>query len=379
MGLEIDHAKGIYLFDKKGKKYIDLVSGVSVSNVGHCHPKVIEAINRQIEKYMHLMVYGEYIQEPQVNFAKAIVDLLPEKLESVYFVNSGSEAIEGAMKLAKRATGRREILAFNKAYHGSTHGALSLYGGDDLKKAVQPLLPEIDFMNFNQMESLDKITHKTACVVMEVIQAEAGIFSADLEFLKQVRKKCDEAGALLIFDEIQTGFGRTGSMFAFEQYKVIPDILCLAKGMGGGMPIGAFISSKAVMDTLTNNPALGHITTFGGHPVSCAAGLASLNIIAHEKLHEASNTKGQLFRTLLKHPHIDHIRGSGLFLAVEMKTGVDLADFFKKCLSKGIIYDFFLFTQTAFRIAPPLTITHSEIELICNLLLEAMNETNVAN
>lgn len=379
MGLEIDHAKGIYLFDKKGKKYIDLVSGVSVSNVGHCHPKVIEAINRQIEKYMHLMVYGEYIQEPQVNFAKAMVDLLPEKLESVYFVNSGSEAIEGAMKLAKRATGRREILAFNKAYHGSTHGALSLYGGDDLKKAVQPLLPEIDFMNFNQIESLDKITHKTACVVMEVIQAEAGIFSADLQFLKQVREKCDEVGALLIFDEIQTGFGRTGSMFAFEQYKVIPDILCLAKGMGGGMPIGAFISSKAIMDTLTNNPALGHITTFGGHPVSCAAGLASLNIIAHEKLHEASNTKGQLFRTLLKHPHIDHIRGSGLFLAVEMKTSVDLADFFKKCLSKGIIYDFFLFTQTAFRIAPPLTITNSEIELICNLLLEAMNETNVAN
>ena len=226
MALEIDHAKGIFLYDKQGKEYIDLVSGVSVSNVGHCHPKVIEAIKTQSEKYMHLMVYGEYIQDPQVNFAKGIVDILPESMQSVYFVNSGSEAIEGAMKLAKRATGRREILAFNRAYHGSTHGALSIYGGEDLKTAVQPLLPEVDFMEFNQLQTLDRITDKTACVVMEVIQEEAGVYPADMDFLKAVREKCDITGTMLIFDEIQTGFGRTGKMFAFEHYNAIPDILC---------------------------------------------------------------------------------------------------------------------------------------------------------
>jgi len=379
MGLEIDHAKGIFIYDKSGRKYIDLVSGVSVSNVGHCHPKVIEAIKEQAEKYMHLMVYGEYIQEPQVNFAKSIIDLLPKSLQSVYFVNSGSEAIEGAMKLAKRVTGRREILAFANAYHGSTQGALSIYGGDELKKAVQPLLPEIDFMEFNQLKTLERITKKTACVVMEVIQAEAGIHVADVEFLKTVRNRCNETGTLLFFDEIQTGFGRTGKMFAFEHYQVVPDILCLAKGMGGGMPIGAFVSSKSVMDTLTNNPALGHITTFGGHPVSCAAGLASLNIIKTESLHIEANIKGQMFRNLLKHKLIDQIRGKGLFLAVEMNPNVDMNKFFKICLSKGIIYDFFLFTQTAFRIAPPLTITSNEIVLVSQLLMEAMNETLLDN
>ncbi len=374
MALEVDHAKGIYIYDKTGKEYIDLVSGVSVSNVGHCHPKVIDAIKKQSEKYMHLMVYGEYVQEPQVNFAKSIVDVLPEKLQSVYFVNSGSEAIEGAMKLAKRFTGRREILAFNKAYHGSTHGALSIYGGDNLKKSVQPLLPEIGFMDYNKPEDIDKITDKTACVVMEVIQAEAGIYCADTDFLNAVRNKCNQTGTLLVFDEIQTGFGRTGKMFAFEHYGVVPDILCTAKGMGGGMPIGAFISSKQIMDTLTINPALGHITTFGGHPVSCAAGLASLMVIKNDKLHINANNKGQLFRNLLNHRLIDHIRGKGLFMAVEMKPEVDMDKFYEICLSKGIIYDFFLFSRTAFRIAPPLTITDTEIEKISKLLLKAMDE-----
>lgn len=374
MALEVDYAKGIHIYDKEGKEYIDLVSGVSVSNVGHCHPKVVEAIKNQSEKYMHLMVYGEYIQDPQVNFAKSIIDALPDSMQSVYFVNSGSEAIEGAMKLAKRFTGRREILAFNKAYHGSTHGALSIYGGDELKKAVQPLLPEVGFMDFNQLESIDKITEKTACVVMEVIQAEAGIISADVEFLNAIRQKCDSTGTMLIFDEIQTGFGRTGEMFAFKHYNVIPDILCLAKGMGGGMPIGAFVSSKSIMDTLTNNPALGHITTFGGHPVSCVAGLASLNIIKDDLLHDKANGKGQMFRDLLNHKLIDHIRGKGLFLAVEMKSEVDMDKFFDICFSKGIIYDFFLFSRTAFRIAPPLTITDNEIIKISKLLLIAMDE-----
>ncbi|MDA3891566.1 MAG: aspartate aminotransferase family protein [Salinivirgaceae bacterium] len=374
MALEIDHAKGIYLYDKRGKEYVDLVSGVSVSNVGHCNPKVIEAVNNQTQKYMHLMVYGEYVQEPQVNFAKAIIDVLPGSFQSVYFVNSGSEAIEGAMKLAKRFTGRREILAFNKAYHGSTHGALSIYGGEELKKAVQPLLPEVDFMDFNHTESLERITDKTACVVMEVIQAEAGILVAENSFLKAVRQKCDDTGTLLIFDEIQTGFGRTGEMFAFEHYGITPDILCLAKGMGGGMPIGSFISSKQIMDTLTSNPALGHITTFGGHPVSCAAGLASLKLIVDDNLHKQANAKGAKFRELLNHRLIDHIRGKGLFLAVEMKPEVNADRFFEICLEKGIIYDFFLFTQSAFRIAPPLTITIAEIEKISNMLLKAMDE-----
>ncbi len=374
MALEVDYAKGIYIYDKTGKEYIDLVSGVSVSNVGHCHPKVIDAINKQSQKYMHLMVYGEYVQDPQVNFAKSIIDVLPQKLQSVYFVNSGSEAIEGAMKLAKRFTGRPELLAFNKAYHGSTHGALSLFGGDELKKSVQPLLPQVDFMDFNELGTLNKITDKTACVVMEVIQAEAGIYCANNDFLKAVRDKCNKTGALLIFDEIQTGFGRTGKMFAFEHYGIVPDILCTAKGMGGGMPIGAFISSKKIMDTLTTNPALGHITTFGGHPVSCAAGLASLNIIINENLHADANNKGQLFRNLLNHDLIDHIRGKGLFLAVEMKPKVDMDKFYEICLGKGIIYDFFLFSRSAFRIAPPLTITDSEIEKISKLLLSAMDE-----
>ncbi len=374
MGLEIDRAKGIYLYDKSGKEYIDLVSGVSVSNVGHCHPSVVDAVKKQAEKYMHLMVYGEYIQEPQVNFAKTIIDILPDHFESVYFVNSGSEAIEGAMKLAKRFTGRGEILAFNKAYHGSTHGALSIYGGTELKKAFHPLLPDVGFMDFNNIESLDKITKKTACVVMEVIQAEAGIIPATQEFLSAVRKKCNQTGTLLIFDEIQTGFGRTGKMFAFEHYGIVPDILCTAKGMGGGMPIGAFISSKEIMNTLTNNPTLGHITTFGGHPVSCAAGLASLNVIKNENLHHEANRKGQLFRDLLKHNIIDHIRGKGLFIAVEMKQGTDPDKFFDICFSKGIIYDFFLFSKTAFRIAPPLTITDEEIKKVSSLLIEAMNE-----
>ena len=375
MGLEIDRAEGIYLYDIQGKTYIDLVSGVSVSNVGHCHPKVVDAVKAQAEKYMHLMVYGEFIQQPQVNFAKAIIDLLPELFQSIYFVSSGSEAIEGALKLAKRATGRKEILAFKNAYHGSTHGALSIYGGTELNKAVQPLLPGVAFMEFNKPESLHLITDKTACVVMEVIQAEAGIIPANRAFLAEVRERCNQTGTLLIFDEVQTGFGRTGRMFAFEHYQIAPDIICFAKGMGGGMPIGAFASSKELMDTLTNNPTLGHITTFGGHPVSCAAGLAALNIIKDENLHLKAEAKGELFRKLLKHKAIQEIRGSGLFLAIEMIPSFKRDVFFAKCLEKGLIYDFFLFSDSAFRIAPPLTITETEIEKVAGIILRAMDES----
>jgi acetylornithine/succinyldiaminopimelate/putrescine aminotransferase len=375
MGLEIERAEGIYLYDIQGKAYIDLVSGVSVSNVGHCHPIVVEAVKSQAEKYMHLMVYGEFIQQPQVNFAKAIIDLLPESFQSIYFVSSGSEAIEGALKLAKRATGRKEILAFKNAYHGSTHGALSIYGGTELNKAVQPLLPGVAFMEFNKPESLHLITGKTACVVMEVIQAEAGIIPADADFLAEVSKRCKQTGTLLIFDEVQTGFGRTGRMFAFEHYHIAPDIICFAKGMGGGMPIGAFASSKKLMDTLTNNPTLGHITTFGGHPVSCAAGLAALHIIKDENLHFKAEAKGELFRKLLKHKAIHEIRGSGLFLAIEMVPSFKRDAFFAKCLEKGLIYDFFLFSNSAFRIAPPLTITEAEIEKVAGIILQAMDES----
>ncbi len=374
LALEIEKAKGIFLYDKSGKKYIDLVSGVSVSNVGHCHPKVVNAVKEQVEKYMHLMVYGEYVQDPQVNFAKAIVDSLPAHFESVYFVNSGSEAIEGALKLAKRVTGRREILAFNKAYHGSTHGAISIYGGDELKKAIQPLLPEVGFMDFNNTESLNRITNKTACVVMEVIQAEGGIISAEQDFIEAVRTKCNETGTLLIFDEIQTGFGRTGKLFAFEHYNIEPDIICFAKGLGGGMPVGAFVSSKEIMNTLTYNPALCHITTFGGHPVSCAAGNAALSVLNDENLVEKANAKGDLFRTLLKHDSIDHIRGKGLFLAVELKPEINIDNFLNICVKKGIIFDMFLFNRTSFRIAPPLTISNDEIHMIVEILLEALNE-----
>lgn len=373
LALEIVKAEGIYIHDASGKKYIDLVSGVSVSNVGHCNPKVVNAVKEQADKYMHLMVYGEYVQEPQVKFAKKIIDNTPDNFESVYFVNSGSEAIEGAMKLAKRFTGRREMLAFENAYHGSTHGALSIYGGTELNKAVQPLLPGVDFMHFNDVSTLSKITDKTACVIMEVIQAEGGIINADINFLKAVRKKCDEVGALLVFDEIQTGFGRTGELFAFEHYGVVPDILCIAKGMGGGMPIGAFVASKQIMDTLTVNPALGHITTFGGHPVSCAAGLAALEVVLDENLVKLANAKGDKIRKALNHKAIDHIRGKGLFLAVELKPEYDIDKFLDICLEVGLVFDLFLFNRTSFRIAPPLTVTDDEIDVIIAKLQKALN------
>ncbi|MCB2208215.1 MAG: aspartate aminotransferase family protein [Bacteroidetes bacterium] len=367
--LEIVKAEGIFLYDDQGHRFIDLVSGVSVSNVGHRHPKVIKAIEDQLKKYLHLMVYGKYIQSPQVMLAGLMASRLPDSLQSVFFVNSGSEAIEGALKLAKRITGRSEILAYKNAYHGSTHGALSVLGSEEMKYAYRPLLPEIRFLRFNNMTDLQQITSETAAVIIEPIQAEAGILIPDIDYIQALRKVCDTTGALLIFDEVQMGFGRTGKLFAFEHFDVVPDILCLAKGMGGGMPIGAFVSSKQHMSTLTHKPALGHITTFGGHPVSCAAALAGLEVIIEEQLDEQADEKGKLFKMELeKHPLVNHIRQIGLMLAVELSPGYDVSGFVKIMQKNGLIVDQFLFNSKSFRIAPPLTITTDEIRLVIDKL-----------
>ncbi len=374
LALEIERAEGIYMYDTDGKRYIDLVSGVSVNNVGHRHPKVVQAIKEQLDKYMHLMVYGEYIQSPQVKYAKLLTDNLPEKLNSVYFVSSGSEAIEGVMKLAKRYTERTEIISFKNAYHGGTHGALSLMNDETLTQAFRPLVPSISFLDFNDASQLHKITDKTAGVIIEAIQAEGGIIPADIDFMKALRKRCDETGTLLIIDEIQTGFGRTGKLFAFEHYGIVPDMITIAKGMGGGMPIGAFVANIDVMSTLTHNPMLGHITTFGGHPVSAAGALASLEIILDENLHKEANRKGQLYIDALKnHPKVKSVRGSGLFLAFELDGSDAVEQVINKGVELGFISDPFLFDNTCFRIAPPLTITDAEILESIELVKQALD------
>jgi len=375
IALEIVKAEGIYMFDEKGKKYIDLVSGVSVNNVGHRHPKVVKAVKDQLDKYMHLMVYGEYIQSPQVKYAELLTKQLPDKLNSVYFVNSGSEAIEGAMKLAKRYTGRPEIIAFKNAYHGSTHGALSLMNDENLTQAFRPLVPGISFLDFNAVSQLNRITEHTAAVIIEAVQAEGGILPAEDDFMKKLRKRCNETGTLLIIDEIQTGFGRTGKLFAFEHYNIVPDIICLAKGMGGGMPIGAFVSDKKIMNSLTYNPMLGHITTFGGHPVSAAGALASLEVIIENNLSKEANRKGKIYINALKnHPKVKSIRGKGLFLAFELEGEGSVEKVINKGIELGFISDAFLFDNTRFRIAPPLTITNNEIFESVELIKKALDK-----
>ncbi len=371
--LEIRKAKGIYLYGVDGKKYIDLIAGVSVSNVGHGNQRVLNAIRKQIAKYMHTHVYGELVLSPQVKYARLLDKLLPGKLSSTYFVNSGTEAIEGAMKLTKKFTSRTEIISFKNAYHGSTHGALSIQGSETYKTAFRPLLPDTKCLVFNNSDDLQEITCKTAGVVVEPIQGEAGIILPKNDFLKQLRNRCNETGALLIFDEIQTGLGRTGKLFAFENYDIVPDILALAKAFGGGMPLGAFISSKQIMDSLKSNPALGHITTFGGHPVSCAAGLTALKVVIEKKLSEATLPKEMIFRSLLVHPAIKEIRGKGLFLAVELGDSEKLMKFIFKVLGAGILTDWFLFNDTSFRITPPLTITEEEIRMACKKILKTLN------
>lgn len=375
LALEFVNADGIYLYDNKGKVYIDLVSGVSVSNLGHAHPLIINSIIEQVRNYSHLMVYGEYIQSPQTELAKLLSDNLPTELDNVYFVNSGSEAIEGAMKLAKNYTGRSEIISFKNAYHGSTQGALSILGDEKLKTRFRPLIPGTRLLEFNNINDLEKISEKTACVIAEVIQAEAGIIPAKEGFLNELRNICSKTGALLIFDEIQTAFGRTGSLFAFEHYNVIPDIICLAKAMGGGMPLGAFISSKNIMKVLSENPALGHITTFGGHPVSCAAGLASLKILLNDKIIFDCERKAGIFRQFLKHHAIKAIRGKGLFLAVELDKKTKIETLLRNCINRGIIFDLFLFCKNSFRIAPPLIITDHQIKEVCDIILKALDNS----
>ncbi len=378
ISLEIERAEGIYMYTPEGKKYLDLVSGVSVSNLGHGHPRVRQAVKDQVDKYMHLMVYGEFIETPQVKLAKLLVDNLPDKLNSVYFVNSGSEANEGAIKLAKRYTGRSEIIHFNNAYHGSTHGALSVLGDEEMKNAYRPLLPDVRQIEFDNIEDLQKITNKTACVILEPIQSEAGFIIPSQEFLDTLRKRCDETGALLIFDEVQMGFGRTGKLFAFEHFNVIPDILTLAKAMGAGMPIGAFISEKGILDSFKSNPMLGHITTFGGHPVSCAAALAGLEVLLEDKIIEDVNRKGELFISLLKdHPLIKGFRNKGLFIAVNVENQEIMLEIMKQAYELGIVMDPFLFYPGAFRIAPPLVITDEEIHEACKLLIKAMDAVKI--
>lgn len=372
---EFVSADGIFLIGVDGTKYVDLVSGVSVSNTGHGNPKVVQAVQEQAQKYMHLMVYGEFIQSPQVQYAKLLADNLPQSLQSVFFVNSGSEAIEGALKLAKRITGRAEIVSFKNAYHGSTHGALSVLGSEEMKYAFRPLLPEIRQLHFNAIEELEQITEKTACVLIEPVQAEAGILVPSVAYMQALRKRCIQVGALLIFDEIQMGFGRTGKLFAFEHFGVVPDIICLAKSMGGGMPLGAFISSQENMNQLKHHPALGHITTFGGHPVCCAAGKASLEVILAEKLHETADYKGKQFVSNLKnHSRIKEIRQIGLMLAVELKTQNIAGKLIQIFMKNRLIVDRFLFDNNSFRIAPPLTISSEEIEIISKTIIQSLDE-----
>lgn len=376
IGLEIEKAEGIYMYSPEGKEYLDLVSGVSVSNLGHGHPKIKQAVKDQVDKYMHLMVYGEFIESPQVKLAKLLADNLPETLNSVYFVNSGSEANEGALKLAKRYTGRSEMISFKNAYHGSTQGVLSVLGDEEMKNSFRPLLPDVRFLDFGQIDQLEAISEKTACVILEPMQSEAGMIIPSDAFIKALRERCTQKGALLIFDEVQMGFGRTGKLFAFEHFDVVPDILCLAKAMGGGMPIGAFISDKKILDSFKSGPMLGHITTFGGHPVCCAAAKASLEVILDEKIVDHVQRKGELFVSLLEnHPLIKGFRQRGLFIAVDVESQEIMLEIMKNGFELGVIMDPFLFYPNAFRIAPPLNISDEEIHKACDLLLKAMDMT----
>ena len=363
--IEVARAEGVFFYTPEGKPYYDLVSGVSVNNVGHANRAVVEAVQRQAADYMHIMVYGEMVERPQVEFARLLAESLPEPLDSVYFLNSGAEAVEGALKLAKRYTARTEMISMRRAYHGSTHGAMSMMGqpeGEEWKCAFRPLLPDTKAIRLNNIEDLSLITERTACVLCEPVQGEAGVIPPADGYLQALRQRCTEVGALLIFDEIQTGMGRTGEMFAMQKYGVTPDIVCLAKALGGGMPLGAFISSQKIMSTLTHNPVLGHITTFGGHPVCCAAGLAAMRFLQDNKVVEDVERKGALYEELLKdHPAVKEIRRSGMLLAVELGESEKLYKIMDLFIEEGIMSDWFLYCDTAFRISAPLVITDEEI------------------
>lgn len=373
LAVEVERAEGVWLYDREGKQILDLISGISVSSLGHRHPRVVAAIKDQLDKYLHTLVYGEFVLEPQVRLATLLSEQLPANLNQTYFVNSGAEATEGAMKLAKRFTGRPEIISCTYAYHGSTQGAASLMWPTDFTRAFHPLLPGIRHIDFNCMFCLSKITTHTAAVIVETVQGEWGVRKPDKHYLHALRKRCNETGTLLIFDEIQAGYGRTGSLFAFEQYDVIPDILLLAKAMGGGMPLGAFIASNQIMSTLTDRPVLGHITTFGGHPVCCASGLATLQVLLEGNLIQQVPIKEALFRERLRHPAILDIRSAGLLMAIELQDFNQVQHTIRYCLENGVLTDWFLFNNRALRIAPPLMISDAEINFACTIILEALD------
>ena len=372
LGLEVEKAEGVYIYGKDGKKYFDMISGIAVSNLGHNNKKIVKAVQEQAGKYMHTMVYGEHIQSPQIRFAKILTELLPKNLNSVFYVNSGSEAVEGAMKLAKRYTGRYEIIACRNGYHGNTHGSQSLMDNEYLSQAYRPFVPGIRFIEYDNIASLEAITDKTAAVITETIQGDIGIKIASQEFLSALRKKCDETGTLLVFDEIQTGFGRTGKLFAFEHYEVVPDVLLIAKAMGGGMPTGALVADMKLLQVFTNNPILGYISTFGGHPVSIAAAVASLEELIDLEIIDQMDRKEELFLEHLQHPAIKEIRHKGLFFAVDL----DDADFVKRVINtayeNGVLMDWFLYNEKAFRLAPPLIISEEEIVNACKIIVDAV-------
>jgi acetylornithine/succinyldiaminopimelate/putrescine aminotransferase len=372
--LEVESANGIYLHTTDGKSYMDLISGVAVSNLGHQHPKVVDAVKKQLEKHMHIMVYGEYVQSSVNKLAKLLTDNLSQHLNSVYFCNSGAESIEGALKLAKRVTRRTEMLSFKGAYHGSTHGALSISSNENKKYRFRPLLPDVGFLRLNNFEDLNLITQRTACVVIETIQGDAGVRIPEKKFLEALRARCIETGALLIMDEIQSGIGRTGKLFAFEHFGVEPDILCTAKALGGGLPLGAFIAKKDFMDLFTNNPMLGHINTFGGNPMSCAAAVATIEVILEGNFLEEVERKGAKIEKLLSNPAIIEVRRKGLMFAFEFETDQIVNEIVKECLEKGVICFWFLSCPNSFRIAPPLTITDGEIEKACEIINNAIKK-----
>ncbi|MGO4905063.1 aspartate aminotransferase family protein [Flavobacterium sp. W20_MBD1_R3] len=374
LGMEVSHAVGSYIYDTHSKKYLDFVAGVSACALGHQHPRVNQAIKDQLDKYSHVMVYGEYSQSPAVEYCKLLASLLPAPLDKTYLVNSGTEAIEGALKLARRTTGRSQLISCHNAYHGNTMGSMSVMGFEERKQVFRPLIPDVDFITFNNEEDLQKITNKTAGIILETIQGGAGFIQPHNDFLKKVRQRCTEMGAMMILDEIQPGFGRTGKLFGFQNYDVVPDIVVMGKGMGGGMPVGAFTASSAMMDLLSDNPKLGHITTFGGHPVIASACLATLQEITETNLMAEAMEKEKLFRSLLVHPLIEEIRGKGLMLAAMTKTADITNEVILKCQDRGLILFWLLFEGCAIRITPPLTISEKEIREGCSIILEVMDE-----
>jgi len=374
--LNIVKAEGSKMWDADGKEFIDLIAGISVCNIGHRHPAVIDAIKKQADQYLHIMVYGELVENPQVEYASLIAKHLPPSLNSIFYTASGSEATEGAMKLAKRFTNRTQIVSFKNSYHGSTQGALSIMGSEYWQQAFRPLLPGIKQLNYNSFEDLEEINEQTACVIAETVQAEAGVNVPDKSWMIALRNKCTEKGVLLVLDEIQCGFGRNGSLWAFEQFNIVPDILLLGKALGGGMPLGAFISDKLIMNSLTNNPVLGHINTFGGHPVSCAAGLAAMKYLLESKIIEAVKSKEKLFLSLLQHQQIKKVNSFGLMIAVTFDSFELNKKIIDNLIEKGIFTDWFLFASNCLRIAPPLNISDKDITTACNIIIEVLNELN---